>query len=139
MDLIKQLQTDIEQMEIVVIRQTLDLIKITDPTVIQVLVRENVTRSIEWCKAHNEEITTSWVNDLDKNVAKETQDLMNILNPLPQNVPYTYTNWNNRSTISNTLLFDTFRNGDTIAPAPVVNPFMRLKSNKSVVVDAPRY
>ena len=139
MDLIKQLQTDIEQMEIVVIRQTLDLIKITDPTVIQVLVRENVSRSIEWCRAHNEEITTSWVNDLDKNVAKETQDLMNILNPLPQNVPYTYTNWNNRSTLSNTLLFDTFRNGDTIAPAPVVNPFMRLKTNKSVSVEPIRH
>lgn len=131
MDLIKQLQTDIEQMEIVVIRQTLDLIKITDPNVIKNLVRENVLRSIEWCEIHGEDITASWVNDLDTNVAKETQDLLNILNPPQHNVPYSYTNWNNRSTLTNTLVFDTFRTGDiVVTPLPAVNPFMRLKSGK---------
>jgi hypothetical protein len=132
MDLIRKLQTEIEQMEIVVIQQTLNLIKITDPNVIKNLVRENVLRSIEWCKNHEEEITPSWEDDLDTNVEKETHDLLNILNPPQHNIPYSYTNWNNRSTISNTLVFDSFRTGDTVAaPLPAVNPFMRLKSNKT--------
>jgi len=133
MDLIKHLQAEIEQMEIVVIRQTLDLIKTTDPSVIQTLVRDNVNRSIEWCKNHDEEITASWLTEMEKNVAKETQDLLNILNPPPHNVPYSYANWTNRSTFSNTLVFENFRTGDTAAApaaAPVVNPFMRLKSIK---------
>jgi len=131
MELIKQLQTEIEQMEIIVIRQTLDLIKSTDPAVIQTLVRDNVNRSIEWCKNHDEEITSSWLTEMDKNIAKETQDLLNILNPPQHNIPYTYSNWSNRSTISNTLVFDNFRLGDTTnqATAPVVNPFMRLKNS----------
>ena len=133
MDLIRQLQADIEQMEIIVIRQTLDLIKMTDPKVIQTLVRENVNRSIEWCQKYNEEITTTWVTDMEKNVAKETQDLLNILNPQPHNIPYSYANWTNKSTIANHLVFDNFRGGDAsiVTPAPVVNPFMRLKSTKS--------
>jgi hypothetical protein len=132
MDLIQQLQVEIEQLEIIVIRQTLDLIKMTDPIVIEKLVRENVNRSIDWCKCHDEEITMTWVNELDKNVAKETQDLLNILNPPPHNVPYSYTNWTNRSTITNTLVFDNFRMGEstTVQTVPVVNPFMRLKSVK---------
>ena len=131
MELVRKLQTDIEQMEIIVIRQTLDLIKITDPMVIKGLVRENVLRSIEWCKVHNEEITLSWVNDLETNVTKETHDLLNILNPPQHNVPYTYANWNTRSTVANTLVFDTFRTGDVVTtPVPAVNPFMRLKSSR---------
>jgi FtsJ-like methyltransferase len=130
MDLIQKLQVEIEQMEIVVIRQTLDLIKTTDPMVIEGLVRENVNRSIEWCKNHDEEITTTWVTEMDKNVAKETQDLLNILNPPPHNVPYSYANWTNRSTLTNTLVFDNFRMGEstTAQTPPVVNPFMRLKT-----------
>ena len=130
MDLIQQLQTEIEQLEIVVIRQTLDLIKTTDPTVIENLVYQNVHRSIEWCRNHDEEITTTWVTEMDRNVAKETQDLLNILNPPPHNVPYSYTNWTNRSTITNPLVFDNFRMGESLnaQTIPVVNPFMRLKT-----------
>jgi len=131
MDLIQKLQVEIEQMEIVVIRQTLDLIKTTDPMVIEGLVRENVNRSIEWCKNHDEEITATWVTEMDKNVAKETQDLLNILNPPPHNVPYSYANWTNRSTLTHTLVFDNFRMGESTAAVqtpPVVNPFMRLKT-----------
>ena len=131
MNLIQKLQTEIEQMEIIVIRQTLDLIKLTDPTIIENLVRQNVNRSIEWCQNHEEEITATWVNEMDKNVAKETQDLLNILNPPPHNVPYSYTNWTNKSTITNTLVFDNFRMGDSpTTQPPVVNPFMRLKTIK---------
>jgi len=130
MDLIQKLQVEIEQMEIVVIRQTLDLIKTTDPMVIEGLVRENVNRSIEWCKNHEEEITMTWVTEMDKNIAKETQDLLNILNPPPHNVPYSYANWTNRSTLTHTLVFDNFRMGESTAAQtpPVVNPFMRLKT-----------
>ena len=81
MDLIQQLQLEIEKMEILVIRQTLNLIKNTDPAVIRSLVMDNVSRSIQWCKAHDEEITDAWVHEMDKNVTKETADLLNILNP----------------------------------------------------------
>ena len=129
MDLIQQLQIDIEKMEILVIRQTLDLIKHTDPAIIRSLVMDNVTRSIVWCKVHDEDITEAWVTDLEKNINRETADLLNILNPPVHSVPYSYANWNQKSTMLNTLSFDSFRTGDVAEVQTLdVNPFMRLKT-----------
>jgi hypothetical protein len=129
MNLIQNLQIEIEKMEILVIRQTLDLIKHTDPAIIRSLVLDNVTRSIVWCKAHDEEITDAWVTDMEKNVNRETADLLNILNPPVHSVPYTYANWNQKSTMTNTLSFDSFRAGMVSEVQTLdVNPFMRLKT-----------
>ena len=132
MDRIQTLQVEIEKMEILVIRQTLNLIKHTDPAVIRTLVMDNVTRSIVWCRAHDEEITDAWVTELDKNVNRETADLLNILNPPNNSVPHSYTNWNQKSTMTNLLSFNSFRTGEVAEVQTLdVNPFMRLKSKSS--------
>jgi len=135
MDRIQELQIEIEKMEIMVIRQTLNLIKLTDPSIIRTLVLDNVNRSIEWCKLHEEEITLSWVNELEKNVSRETADLLNILNPPVHAVPYSYLNWNQKSTMTTNLTFDTFRTGEIAEVQTLdVNPFMRLKTKNTNVV-----
>jgi 23S rRNA U2552 (ribose-2'-O)-methylase RlmE/FtsJ len=120
------IQEQIEHVEIQVIRDTLALIRNTEAHLITKLVRENVQRSLLWCKEHSEDIAPCWAFEFEKNVAKETLDLMNILNP-PQNaIAHTYTTWN-RSTISSHLTFEGFRKGQVIQ-TPMNNPFMRVKT-----------
>ena len=123
---ITSIQEHIEHVEIQVIRDTLALIRNTEAHMIAKLVRENVQRSIAWCKEQGEEIAPCWTLDFEKNVVKETLDLMHILNP-PQNaIAHTYTTWN-RSTISSHLTFEGFRKGMP-SMAPINNPFMRVKN-----------
>lgn len=130
---IRSLQTEIEQMEIIVIRQTLNLIQCTDPAIIRTLVAENVNRSIAWCKHHDEEITTTWINEFEKNVSRETSDLLMILNPPMHAVPYSYVNWTQKNISNPSLTFDSFRTGDVREVQTLdANPFMRLKT-KSVL------
>jgi len=137
MKLISDLQAQIEQMEIVVIRQTLDLIKNTNPTIIKNLVRDNVNRSIQWCREHDEDITPAWLNDMDKNIAKEAQDLQNILNPPSSNQPYFYSSNTYKSTIANSIQLNNFRSGEApVGVTPAVNPFMRLKAGRSTYINA---
>ena len=124
-------------MEIVVIRQTLDLIKNTNPTIIKNLVRDNVNRSIQWCREHDEDITPAWLNDMDKNIAKEAQDLQNILNPPSSNQPYFYSSNTYKSTIANSIQLNNFRSGEApVGVTPAVNPFMRLKAGRSTYINA---
>ena len=120
------LQEQIEHVEIAVIRDTIDLIKITDPAVIKCFVRANVLRSLDWCKEHKEDIAPHWTSDFEKHLHKETQDLLHILNPPVQTV--SYSSWGPRtSTMSHHLTFDGFRDGTLTATPPEHNPFMRLK------------
>lgn len=124
---IASLQEQIDHLETYAIRETLDLIKSTEAATIQRLVRENVIRSIAWCREHEEDITGCWISDFERNVTKETSELLSILN-IPTNT-LTYTSSNFYSTTTSTLSFAGFRNGH-VASAPVANPFMRLKGTK---------
>ena len=120
------LQEQIEHNEIRVIQETLELIKKTEQITIRNLVRANVLRSIEWCKEHDEEIAPCWLVDFEKNIAKETTDLLHLLNPTHNVLSYSNTNWT-KSTISGHLSFEGFRNGSIISPTVVLNPFIRPK------------
>lgn len=119
------LQEKIEHLELCVIRETLDLIRFTETNSIRTFVKSNVQRSIEWCIAHNEEISGHWTSDLEKHLSKETHDLIYILNP--PSTYSSYSSWSSRSTINNHLNFNGFRNGVLTTTLPEHNPFMRLK------------
>ncbi len=119
---ISTFQMKIEHHEYVVIQETLHLIKHTEPAAIRLLVRANVSRSIEWCREHREEVAPVWVEDLERNVSRESTDLLHILSSTNS---VSYTGWT-RSTPSTLLSFSGFRAG-TLSTAPSNNPFMRLK------------
>jgi 23S rRNA U2552 (ribose-2'-O)-methylase RlmE/FtsJ len=74
-------QERIEHQEYEIIRKTLDLIHAHDFPRIRSLVRDNIRRSLEWCREHGEPYSMSWVNDMERNVTKETQDLLHIISP----------------------------------------------------------
>jgi hypothetical protein len=124
---IATLQEQIDHLETYAIRETLDLIKSTESPTIQRLVRENVLRSILWCREHGEDITACWISDFERNVTKETSELLNILN-VPTNT-FTYTSSTFHSTSMSSLSFSGFRNGH-VSYTPSANPFMRLKGTK---------
>jgi hypothetical protein len=100
------LQEQIEHVEIEVIQETLRLIKHTETAVIRLLVRANVQRSIEWCREHDELVAAGWATDLERNIARETSDLMHIL--CPSNT-LSYAGWTARNTSASTLSFSGFR------------------------------
>jgi hypothetical protein len=129
---IAEIQEKIEHVEIQVIQETLYLIKHTEAAAIRMLVRANVLRSIDWCKTHGEPIAVGWIDDTEKNVSKETSDLLSILHS--NGGGYT-TGWSMRQITTSTLSFDGFRSGVAIPP-PTNNPFMRLKSNNNVISHA---
>lgn len=128
MQKIALLQERIEHVEIRVIRQTLDLIQSSKSSIIRDFVRANVTRSIEWCKQHGEEISSCWLTDLERNVVKETEDLIHILNP---NV--VSHNWVNKSTNVASVTFEGFRSGTSSEMSSSANPFMRIKGKFPMV------
>ena len=87
------LQESVEQAELAVIRDTLDLMKATEPSVLRALVFQNVSRSIAWCKMHDEEVAMCWETDMERNLEKETADLQMIL----QSDPHGSHTWTSRS------------------------------------------
>jgi hypothetical protein len=119
---ISQFQMKIEHLEYAVIQETLHLIKHTEPLAIKILVRSNVLRSIEWCREHKEAVAPAWLEDCERSVQRESNDLLHILNSTNS---VSYTGWT-RSTPATLLSFSGFREG-TLATSPAVNPFMRLK------------
>ncbi len=125
--MIADLQEKVEHVEIAIIQETLELIKNTESSVIKGLVKANVQRSVEWCVEHDEEVAGSWSADLDRNVTRETGDLLQILNPTNS---VSYNGWNQRALSTSTLSFEGFRSGVAMAP-PAHNPFMRLKSGSA--------
>lgn len=120
---VADLQEQIEHVEISVIRETLDLIKSTEQSIVKKHVKANVLRSIAWCKEHEEEISEGWTHEFDKNVQKEVLDLIHILNPPSNHMNHSYM----RSTISSTVTFESFRSGVVTEVMPSVNPFMKIK------------
>lgn len=73
-------QESIESQEYETIRKTLALIKAYDYGRIRSLVRENITRSIEWCKDYGEPLSQTWsAAEFERSVSRETQDLLHIL------------------------------------------------------------
>lgn len=127
---IAEIQEKIEHVEIQVIQETLYLIKHTEAAAIRMLVRANVLRSIDWCKEHREPIAVGWADDTEKNVSKETSDLLTILHN--NNSEYS-TSWLARHASTNTFTFEGFRTGIAIPP-PTNNPFMRQKNNTIALV-----
>jgi hypothetical protein len=114
------LQTQIEHLEIQVIYETLQLIRSCDSAAIRRHVRANVQRSVAWCEEHEEEINAGWVYDIDKNIARETSDLIHILQPA---APF-------RSTSAAMLpvSFEGFRSEcAAVVVPPFTNPFSRIK------------
>jgi 23S rRNA U2552 (ribose-2'-O)-methylase RlmE/FtsJ len=122
---IAEIQEKIEHVEIQVIQETLYLIKHTEAAAIRMLVRANVLRSIDWCKEHREPIAIGWSEDTEKNVSKETSDLLAILH---SNSGGYGSGWLARHASTSTFTFEGFRTGTAIPP-PTNNPFMRLKTN----------
>ena len=125
--LLANLQEQIEHVEITVIRQTLDLIRSSKSGDIQNFVHANVLRSIDWCNEHSEDITSCWINNFEKNVQKETHDLLYILHPAPTSNTITYSNWPSRSTNTTTVSFEGFRSGIVQSVTTDTNPFVRIK------------
>jgi hypothetical protein len=117
---IAQLQEQIEHIEIVVIRETLDLIQSSKSSTIRNFVRANVERSIQWCRRHGEEISLCWLTDLERNVNKETEDLIHILHPNP------HANIVKPQPVAN-ISFEGFRSGIVHDLPSGSNPFMRIK------------
>ena len=124
-DELLELQARIEHMELFVIRETLDLIRHTDIGVIRCLVRQNVGRSMEWCKEHGEEISRHWLEEQERFIYREASDLQHILNPSPTNY-ISYSGSNSSSwRITSTVSFDGFRSGTLLPTPPENNPFLR--------------
>jgi 23S rRNA U2552 (ribose-2'-O)-methylase RlmE/FtsJ len=102
----------IEHQEYEIIRKTLDLIHAHDFARIRSLVRDNIRRSLEWCREHGESYSLSWANDMERNVTKETQDLLHIISPTNLFAP------------GAKPVFGDFRT-DAVEPIYSVNPFAR--------------
>jgi hypothetical protein len=109
------IQEQIEHLELNVIRETLELIKHSDPPTIKKLVRGNVLRSIDWCAKHSEPISSIWTNDLERILCKETSDLLHILHTDSNPVTFSMSSQHSAqfhrfsSPFSNTLSFEGFR------------------------------
>jgi hypothetical protein len=95
-----EVQEAIEREEYRIIRDTIALIREEHSDVVHLrsLVRQNVLRSMEWCKEHDETISTEWTSHLDRYVAQEVIDLFQILKPIPPPiVPSRIPSWTVRS------------------------------------------
>ena len=126
MEQVSVLQEQVEHLEVHVIRETLDLIKTTDPTVIKKLVRENVTRSLAWCKDHREPVTVSWVTDMEALIVKETHDLLHILHPEKEAMSYEHS-WIHKHHTRSNVSFEGFRTNTELTNEIVFNPFQIVK------------
>lgn len=115
-----QLQEQIEHHEYNVIRQTLDLIHSHDFHSIRNFIRSNIQKSIEWCKEFGEPISHVWASDFERNVTRETHDLVQILHPESEK-PHS---WYTRTSPS--LSFDGFRSENvSTLTLEAHNPFVR--------------
>jgi hypothetical protein len=101
-------QEQIEHMEYTIIRKTLDLIHAHDFSRIRSLVRDNVQRSIQWCMEFGEHISSSWTHDMERNITRETQDLLQIIAP-PVQSTFQHHAWYTRNT---GVSFEGFRRED---------------------------
>ena len=105
---ITSLQEQMEHLEILVIHETIELIRTTDPSAIRQHVSENVKRALNWCMEHRECVSSVWVSEFERNVSKETSDLLHILNP-PGSVLSYNNSWNTRGHATQHITFEGFR------------------------------
>ncbi len=103
-----QFQEELEHIEYTIIRKTLDLIHAHDFSRIRSLVRENVQRSIQWCREFGENISSSWTHDMERNITRETHDLLQIIAP-PTMSTFQHHAWYSRNT---GISFEGFRRDD---------------------------
>lgn len=117
-------QEEMEHQEYEIIQKTLDLIHNHDFPRIRTLVRENIRRSLDWCREYGEPYSNTWVNDMERNVTKETQDLLHII--APANGFQTHS-WYARTAIPSTITFQGFRSEavEAVYTHVATNPFTR--------------
>lgn len=120
------LQERIEQQEYATISKTLQLIRAHDFAGIRVLVRENIHRSMEWCRQFGEPLSSIWGSEFDRNITREVQDLLQILSPGvgANNGIFSHNVWysRNRATSSGQpLSFEGFRTG-RVEPVYALTP-----------------
>lgn len=120
------LQEKIEHQEYEIIQATLDLIHGFDFSKIRTLIHENIQRSIVWCETFGEPISAIWYVEREKNITKETHDLMLILAPEKAHASTQYHSWYIRtsSTVSALLSFEGFRSSGSLTDES--NPFTRI-------------
>ena len=111
--LLMGLQERVEHAEIAVIRDTLDLIKKTELPRLRQLVYQNVRRSIAWCKEHGEEVALCWETDLERNLDKESTDLLQILQSDPYSTQWSAGRISGGASVPGSR-FTTFRSGNTL-------------------------
>jgi len=108
-----EIQEAIEKEEYRIIRDTIALIREehSNSSTLRSLIRQNVIRSMEWCKEHGESISTEWESHLDRYVAQEVIDLFQILKPtLPPPTTHRIPSWTVRSErVPTERLFEGFR------------------------------
>jgi 23S rRNA U2552 (ribose-2'-O)-methylase RlmE/FtsJ len=125
------LQEQIEHQEYTIIRKTLDLIHSHDIGTIRSLVRENVERSIEWCRTHEEPMSVAWCSELERNVHRESHDLIHILSPPHHSTVSSYHSWYSRTSSGTSLSFQGFRSDSVEAVYTntiSTNPFSRIQT-----------
>lgn len=126
LDLVFAFQEKVEHLEYTTIQTTLDLIHNYDYNRIRTFIRDNIRRSMDWCVKYGEPISSIWFEDREKNIAKEAQELLQIL--APERYTSAYHSWYMRpSTTTTALSFEGFRTPNTI-PSDRANPFMRYSS-----------
>lgn len=108
-----EIQEAIEKEEYRIIRDTIALIREEHSNSVQLraLIRQNVLRSMEWCKEHGESISAEWEIHLDRYVAQEVIDLFQILKPtLPLPPTHRIPSWTVRSErVPTERMFEGFR------------------------------
>lgn len=110
-----ELQEAIEAQEYRIIRLTLDLMQTPEYRRIYALVAENVTRSVEWCRRFGEDVSSHWLADNEKKLARETRDLIALLTDTPG---ASSAAWYNRTGASvKSLTFEGFRGGKDAMPS----------------------
>jgi hypothetical protein len=81
MNKVFEFQECLERQEYETIRKTLDLIHSHDLQKIRSLVRENIQRSMTWCRDYGEALSSVWCSDFERNITRESMDLIQILSP----------------------------------------------------------
>lgn len=134
LEAVLRLQELIEHQEYTIIRNTLNLIHHHDFSRVRSLIRDNIRKSIEWCEEFGEPISLIWFNDYEKNITKETQDLLQILSPEKYTNMHYHSWYNRMSSVSSTLSFEGFRSSvtnpesNTSTTTTLSNPFLRYNS-----------
>lgn len=120
------LQEAIAHQENTIIEKTLTLIKNPDEANIRTYIEQNVERSIQWCREHNEAINPKWV-DAEWHKKTVSDEIRELINGYEQKGANTNVSW--RSTEHNQNEFPEFRQ----RPSPSL--FSR---NRTVKVDKKR-